>query len=632
MCGIIGGISNRPVEVLEASIKLGLSTLGRRGPDGAGSIKLSTQNGDLILGHARLAIIDRSSGGHQPMQTSDGRYSLVFNGEVYNYIELRNELSALGHSFNSESDTQVLLTAWAEWGDSCLMKLVGMFAFVVHDALEQTLTLVRDPFGIKPLFYSNSPTSICFASELNSLLRVLPSTPPVDPESVYSYLVYGNYDDNDRSFFLGCKNVLPGNLVSFSMKDLSVCCVRRWWYPTIVERTRLSFLDASVQLREILLKNIKLNLRSDVPYGAALSGGLDSSVIVSGIRLLEPDRPINTFTYCASGFGYDEEHWANIVNKSVCATSNKIFIREEEFLEDLESLILCQGEPFVGTSLYAQNRIYKCASDLGFKVMLDGQGADELFAGYDGYPQERLHSLFDRRQFRKLVGLFLRLSRGSVRRMTRILSEFLKIGLPRQLIAELRALSHQSRLPDWVEINRFNEMGVPADHMLERTLDCEGLGRRLAEALRDALTRKGLPALLRHADRNSMYWSVESRVPFLTTELAEFTLSLPESYLISSQGETKSILREAMRGIVPPEILARKDKVGFRTPESAWMFPSLARMDRLFVESCSIPFINMDKCRRKLLEIKDNPRKFTPSVWRMVNYILWARSLGLNRQ
>ncbi len=564
MCGIVGTYSSGPLTDHDLRLNRALKTLQRRGPDDHGLETLNGASGILSLGHTRLSIIDISSDGHQPMYGEGGRLALVFNGEIYNYQELRSELKQQGVMFRTQSDSEVLLQAWANWGDSCLPRLIGMFAFALFDRETETLTCVRDPFGIKPFFYSWDQATFLFASELPAIKALRSTGPALNMQRAYDYLVLGDYDTTEQSFVRDVFHLMPGHLLRVRMGRGEAQPVR-WWQPRVVPVQKLSFEDAAVALREKLLESVRLHLRSDVPLGAALSGGLDSSTIVCAMRHVEPDLPIHTFSYIARGSAVSEEHWVDRINAHVGAIGHKVEVAPKELVADLEDMIVAQGEPFGSTSIYAQYRVYKLARDHGVTVTLDGQGADELLAGYRGYPGQRVHSLLDERQYGEAWSFLRDWSRWPDRHFRKGLRAAAAATMDGPIHDALLRLIGPRLRPAWLDAGALQEEGVRLRFLRDRS-PYDQPGRRLVSELAHCVTRRGLPALLRHGDRNSMRFSVESRVPFLTASLADFLLTLPEDYLISRTGATKHILRAAMRGIVPDDVLDRRDKIGLFTP------------------------------------------------------------------
>lgn len=620
MCGIFGAF-NTSSACEKEQWRAVLDALRHRGPDDLGVEDVVTPYGSLVLGHTRLSIIDLSGGGHQPMHSADGRWVIVFNGEIYNYRELRVELSALGERFATDSDTEVLLAAWVRWGSACLQRLTGMFAFGVFDRKEQKLTCARDAFGIKPFFYSAN-NGFGFASELPALLSILDKRPEPNVQRAYDYLVYGRYDDEAATFYKGIQNLLPGHLITVDLANNAAIKIECWHSLSIDRNESVSYGEAVSEVRELFLNNIRLHLRSDVPVGAALSGGLDSSAVVCAMRYLEPDMPIHTFTYVASGTSIDEEYWADRVNDHIGAIPHKVHVTPDELAKDLDDMIRSQGEPFGSTSIYAQYRVFQCAKEAGIKVTLDGQGADEMLAGYSGYPQAYLQSLKDRSQYWQMLLFLWCWTKWPGRTKKQALKFFVAPFIPSWLKETARKLNGQNSAPEWLNLDALKEAGA-ATGFPEREISPEGRGRRLVEALRQALLGQGLASLLRHGDRNSMRWSIESRVPFLTADLASYLLSLPEEYLISSDGETKHIFRAAMRGIVPDEILDRKDKIGFETPEQKWLNVLAGQIEGWMAVASKIPFLNAEICKQEVAQIISGKKSFSWQAWRLINYCRW---------
>ncbi len=627
MCGIAGYWSAAPDAGQSASLEASLLLMKHRGPDDRG-MEVDRAIGELGLGHARLSIIDLSSGGHQPMHAADGRYSMVFNGEIYNYPELKAELVAAGCRFQTQSDSEVLLKAWAHWGEACLPRLTGMFAFVIVDRAAGTLSLVRDVFGIKPMFYSTPEWGICFASELPAVCRLRGQVASLDLQSAYNYLAHGDYDSTTSTFVDGILQLEPGAIRVLNLRTGRLGNARFWWTPDVTETSGLSFNDAAEQLRHLFLRSVGQHLRSDVPLGTALSGGVDSSAVVCAMRHLEPDAPIHTFSFIAKDSPVSEENWVDVVNAHVGAIPHKVFVEPQELARDLDDMIRTQGEPFGSTSIYAQYRVFQEARRAGITVTLDGQGADELLAGYNGYPGKRMHSLLDRGRFGDALSFLRNWAKWPGRRLTHGLQLLVAEYAEGSLYQRLRALTGTPLRPDWLDCNSLAERGVNLH--FPRIVADGPPGRRVAAELALAATRRGLPALLRHADRNSMRVSVESRVPFLTTELADFLLALPEEYLLAPDGETKRVFRAAMRGIVPDAILDRRDKIGFATPEKLWL-RQLGQQARawLEVDSVGLPFLRTQPMLEAYDQIVAGKKAFSWQAWRWLNFCRWHRTVFL---
>lgn len=636
MCGIGGVVFEKPTEQFGQLLRLS-KDLTHRGPDDVGFLiwdgkevtkgrELPRQPFRVGLVHRRLSIIDPSEGGWQPMGSPDGRYFVVFNGEIYNFVELRAELKATGHSFRTRSDTEVLLSAWKVWGPSSLQRFVGMFAFSLLDTEENRLYLVRDPFGIKPLYYAPFPGGLVFSSEIPPLLHFSQVSRKVHPDRLYKYLRFGLTDYGGDTLFTGVKQLPPGHYLRIELESSDIAALIRYWEWNLREPFSISFEEAAEHLRTLFLDSVRLHLRSDVPVGAALSGGIDSSSIVSAMRYLEPDLELHTFSFVAESEEVCEERYIDLVTHAVGARVHKVWIRPSELVKDLDVLIRAQGEPFGSTSIYAQYKVFQLAKEAGIKVMLDGQGADELLAGYINYDAARVVSLLSSGQFRGALELLLTFSRQTGRGgiWRRVFARL----LPAALQPVARSLTGGSLMPRWLEVRWFAERGVESSSLSKLS----GLQReRLRMELFETLTKTSLPMLLRYEDRNSMAHSIESRVPFLTPTLAEFVLNLPEGYILSPARGSKAVFKEAMRGLVPDKILDRKDKIGFATPELQWFRSQLPWVEAQLKGEVlrSIPPLRADGVLQEWRKVLEGQRPFDFRVWRWINLVAWTRVFGV---
>ena len=636
MCGFLGWYGCEGPTFESALLESLRTCLRHRGPDDEGlhwgerSSQSPEMAGAMVreaMVHNRLSVIDLSECGHQPMYSEDGRYSIVYNGEIYNYQELRAELETLGHSFRSHSDTEVLLRCYLQWGRNCLERLVGMFAFAVLDLWEGQLFLARDFFGIKPLYYTRWRGGIAFASEIKALLKLPGVDRTANAQRVYQYLRFGVSDHGGDTLFAGIQQLPAAHWIQFGAGAAHAAEPVRYWNLDAQERIDLSFAEAAGRLRELFLDSVRLHLRSDVPVGAALSGGIDSSSIVMAMRLLEPQLEIHSFSFIAEDAAISEERWVDVIGKTARARVHKVRASAEELVRDLDPLIRIQDEPFGSTSIYAQYRVFRRASEAGIKVMLDGQGADELLAGYRPYLAARAASLVRQRRWQELLQ-FVGIA-GREPGMSATFLAMLSLGhlIPPRVQGALRLITGQGGTPRWLKEDWFQARNVSAGSLGYTEGD---------DVLRNQLIRStsetSLPHLLRYEDRNSMAWSIESRVPFLTPQLARFLFALPEEYHIGRDGTSKAVFRAAMRGIVPDSVLDRRDKIGFATPELDWV-----RAIEPFVQATlaseaagRCPFIDRAAARKEWERVSAGEQPYKFHVWRWLNMVRWSDLLDVN--
>jgi len=627
MCGIAGVLAPGG----EAPVSSLLDRLAHRGPDDHGWLLLQDEcaaagrgtppagRADLALVHRRLSILDLSPAGWQPMRTPDGRYAIVYNGEIYNYRELRDALAREGCTFASRSDTEVLLAAYARWGAGALTRLVGMFAFAILDTQRRTLFLARDFFGIKPLFYTTAGGGFAFASEAKALLDLPGVSRAANADRLYLFLRYGLADHGGETLFADLQQLPAAHYMEVSLDRPAEARPVRYWDLVPGADPGLSFDEAAARMRELFLESVDLHLRSDVAVGAALSGGVDSSAIVMAMRHLRgPALDVHAFTFVADDARLSEERWADLVGRAAGVHLHKVRADQADMAAELEALVRRQDEPFASTSIYAQHLVFRAARAAGITVMLDGQGADELLAGYPAYGGARLASLVRAGRLADAVRLGAHLSGGW--RQSLQAGQYL---VPPALQAPFRRLVGQRVAPAWLDASWMSRNEV-------RPRPRRGpMPRRdlLRHDLRETLTETNLPALLRYEDRNSMAHSVESRVPFLVPRLAEFALSLPEEYILAADGTTKAVFRAAMRGIVPDAILDRRDKVGFVTPEQTWLRelgPWVDTTLRSLREHPIAPLVT-DVVLREWEAVRRGTARFDSRVWRRLNLVLWAR-------
>jgi asparagine synthase (glutamine-hydrolysing) len=599
MCGIAGFAGGAPPD--RALLGRMAATMENRGPDGEGFWA------DVTAGFAfrRLAIIDLHERSNQPLHL--GGLHLVFNGELYNYRELRDELRALGHAFETEGDGEVLLHAWAEWGEGSLDRFNGMFAFAVWDGSERTLTLAADPFGEKPLYYALAGDRIVFGSEIKAILHDDSVSAAADDDAVSLFLTRGSLPDLQASFFRGIKRLPAAHVLRWRDGQAQL---RRYWRPRLVEAPG-SYAEAVERVRDLLLDSIRLRLRSDVPVGTSLSGGIDSSTVVALSAELAGDHRRHAFTASFPGFERDEwEFAAQVAERAGVVEHHAVEPTAAELLEDLPRLVLDHEEPVGSLSIYAQWRVMRCAREAGVTVLLDGQGGDELFAGYPTAVGYALRSLPPRDALRELVG-----GRAAAASLAQSVAIDYLPGRARRLYRRRSATVYAA--PDVVS----------ATAARERRFELERTGSPLRRELLDEAFDVSLPALLRYADRSSMAWSREVRLPFLDRRIAELGLSLPASF-VYRRGTTKRILRDVARGLVPDPVLDRTDKVGFEPPQQRWLAEAGLRRH--------IADVLLDRRSRARgyydagaieADAARGSWRDPDGVWRAYNVELWLRSL-----
>jgi asparagine synthase (glutamine-hydrolysing) len=534
-----------------------VATIRHRGPDGEGRFFAR----GIGFGFTRLRIIDLTEASDQPIVDSDADLALVFNGEIYNYIELRAELKQKGHTFRSDGDGEVILRAYEEWGVDCLQRFNGMFAFGLWDGRKMQLMLARDRFGEKPLFIARSPRGVAFASEMKAILSVRPELRKPNLRSLYRYISRGDLDLDEESFFDGIVSLPAAHylLLDAGLRGTP----QRYWRPTSVP-VPASRKKAVEGLRELLFDSVRLRLRSDVPVGSSLSGGLDSSSIVATIDAEKTNQSVHQRTFSARfrSTAHDEGHFIARMTSAVDAEAHDVWVEPERFIEQFDELQWHQEEPIASASPFAQYAVMRLARENDTTVLLDGQGADELLAGYD-----QAHGMFWAHWLRhgridklgRELFSFVRRYHGGLRDPGLFAGYYMLPGNLRDALAERYYRSGRVLTPD------LHQRFAPA-HV--DTL--EPFPDRLRNELVRWQTATQLPEFLRYADRNSMAFSREVRLPFLDHRLVEYCFGLPPDLLLR-RAVTKVALRQAMRGIVPDEILDRKDKLAYSPPQRQWI-------------------------------------------------------------
>lgn len=581
MCGIAGLVlKNKNSFNLKETIFSASRAIRHRGPDGEGfllvgdhavpcssedtpSLKqglnyipqknISDINGDffLALAHRRLSILDLSETGHQPMALQDGKLWITYNGEIYNYLELKKELETEGARFVSASDTEVILNAYKYWGIDCLDKFNGMWSFCIYDEEKQELFCSRDRFGVKPFYYLDNANSFAFASEQKALVKSGLIKAEISEKALHDYLVNGRMEQEESNFFEGIKELWPGHYLKYNLKTHSsdtVCYFKL--EPDYDYSTDLQSNEELIkEVREKLINAVRLRLRSDVPVGSCLSGGIDSSVLAV---LMEQKAPVYLFTSVFRNESMDESRYAELVAKKVNSIHKTIEPTSEGLFRELETLVYSQDVPIWDTSTYAQYKVMELAKQNNIKVVLDGQGADELFAGYHHHFVAKWNYL---------------LSYGNIFGFIRELNQSKKtIEAPFSLFVKEKIKSHYNSHLKGIQ-NYFESSYINSHPVHNPTKYLDKVNKQLAYDI----TNARLKAFLKCEDRCGMWHSVESRTPFSDDiELINLMFSINGTRKIQN-GTSKYFLREAVKDKLPQEIYSRYDKKGFETPMNKWI-------------------------------------------------------------
>lgn len=665
MCGIFGVIGRglEARELLEAS-----RLIRHRGPDDEGFLVISGDNkrrfgggdtpahvsahygaagplaalqacdelseGFLALGHRRLSIVDVSAAGHQPMVYGD-RYWIIYNGEVYNYPELREELEGLGYTFDSGSDTEVILAAYSAWGVDCLPRFNGMWGLAIYDSVERTLFLARDRFGVKPLYIRRTEHSLTFGSEIKVFAAAKDWAPKARIERVLDFLVWNVTDQDSGTFFEGVVQLPAGHFALLDLNplfaggtvtDLAELKPVRWY--ELAPRPLPAGSSPAETIRSMLQDSVKLRLRADVSIGSCLSGGLDSSSIVClvdrELRERDPAARVHTITARSHDSDFDEGRYAHAVQEATEAVVSEVTPNPNELFADLDAIVWHQDEPFVSSSIYAQWAVFRKAAEKKLKVLLDGQGADEVFGGYRGYFGAALAGHLRRRELGRWLSEVRLLKREAGFSYVRSLGytlTYLWPGVVRLLGKfDNRAFSDAS----WLHKQH---------HAALRDDPSERLGARAASVRAMSMAQisaTNLPMLLHWEDRNSMAHSIEARVPFLDYRLVEIGIGLRDDDKVAG-GETKAVVRRAMNGIVPQVVLNRRDKMGFVTAEPLWVRRDMAGRfrDELVAAVATLSNIISPRLIEQFDEVIAGTRPFDFRYWRTIVTARWVKVFGV---
>jgi asparagine synthase (glutamine-hydrolysing) len=604
MCGIAGFVDSKiardeQIPVLSAM----LQSIIHRGPDGS----KQWYSNEVALGHNRLAIIDLTSDGDQPMHFRNS--TIVFNGEIYNYVEIRKELIEKGYTFHTSSDTEVILVAYQEWGNECVQKFLGMWAFALWDENKQELFCSRDRFGIKPFYYIYQDGRFYFGSEYKALKKSPLFKNDLNLNQVARSLQMGWNTYHDETYFECLKQIPAGTNLIFKNG-----AIKEWkyWELSTNQNSNLSYDEAVYSFKSLFESSIDLHLRSDVEVGGCLSGGLDSSSIASVIGTKYSNVDFKTFTiYYEGAMAVDERPWVNKVVSQYPNLKPYYFTpTDDSIVHEFDRALYHADVPIAGSSPISQYFLMQLASQQNIKVLLDGQGSDECLAGYMHSFYRLIGGLINKGKIYTALKQWDHCRKMQAYSVSKSLDVFAK--------SLLSAFQSEQSLYNFEYKHYFPFLPING----EVNFNLENVqGSRLNQFLYHLLTNTLLPTLLQFEDRNSMAFSIESRVPFLDHRIVEFAFSLPDSFKLND-GVTKRILRDGLKQYLPEQIANRKDKKGFVTPgEVKWLRGPLSFL--IEQDFSKIDFINTEKILSLVSDFKKGDNKNANLIWRVSVLKYW---------
>lgn len=621
MCGIAGIVSLEPTDFSAWDNQVE-NKLKKRGPDHFGSLLIDGSGrpiidqfseSNIVLWHSRLSIIDISVGANQPMVNKSG-VSIVFNGEIYNYVELKQQLRGLGYEFETASDTEVILAAYMHWGVDAFNHFIGMFALILIDPALQHCIIARDGLGIKPLYYSNAGKSLCFSSRLD-LTALLSAKSVLNFSKTFHFLEAGFSDYDNETFVSGVNMLMPGEIKIFSingLKELGTYTIK-FIDQHPVQLSNLGYNDKVVALRETLQNVVSLHTRTDVGFCATLSGGLDSTSI-AGILLSQGHTNLKLYSYIPELVSISEEKWIDIASAHFGIPVIKMRYDTSDFWSEFDVFSEQIDGPYNSSSMYSQYKIYQNVKKDANTVVLDGQGGDEMFGGYVQYIYYRVYEL---------------LMSGHLSSLTKMINGSKKTVAPSFLAKNLVRLMLANKIPNLYHFLRNNQSDaiVKVDYFhAHKVQQIPSFDRdTLMEKLKVDRTTQDLPRLLRYADRNSMAWSLESRVPFASQPIQSFVEQLDASDIISDQCTTKALFRDAIEPFIPGQIFHRKDKKGFNSDDKSILSSFEARDYVSSLQLSKFTFID----KQALIDALEGKKFYrSDKLWRIFSLLKW---LDLNK-
>jgi asparagine synthase (glutamine-hydrolysing) len=616
MCGILIHIGGEKLNSEHPALEI----IKHRGPDGRGAMAFETPAGFLTLGHRRLAIIDLDERSNQPMQYENGNFWIVFNGEIYNYLELKKELSSSGCEFRTESDTEVILAAFRKWGRQCLSKFNGMFSFCIYDKKAGRLFMARDRFGIKPLYFWNSLGTFCAASEIKQFTCIPGFTHVANRDKLFHFINSSDFDYDRETMWKDVFEIEPGHFAEIdlgSWKPGGPFKTEKWYELDFAKTIDISYEDAVCEFRNLLKDSIRLRMRADVPVGFLLSGGLDSSSLVGLSTQIprEEGATLKTFSSCYENSPIDERKFINAMLDFSKASSSLHFPKPQEVPENLDRIIWHNDIPVRHGSPVPHWLLYKhIREDNDFrKVIIEGQGGDEILGGYIDFNWSFIFELLTAGNLSSFSGEFksFRAKDGFSAKI--FLRKFGRMMFP-------NAVRYPAN-PAIVAESLIGNVKIPAIPIRREQPSVKEMHKARMSILR---------YILHNVDRNSMSHSRETRVPFLDYRLAEFCISLPSQHNLSS-GSTKRVLRSAVDGVVPDKIINRTDKQGYSSPMPSWLGKEISPFFRESIASAAnLPFARKEVIIRESNEFLAGKRPFDPVWWNLITTDKWMKMFKMS--
>lgn len=613
MCGISAVVNKRNAPVGHDIIRKMNASIAHRGPDNDGAYFFS----NFGLGHRRLSIMDTSHLCHQPFKYQD--FIITYNGEIYNHLEIRDELQKLGFEFTTSGDTEIVLAAYEMWGEQCVSRFEGMWSFIIYDSKKNILFGSRDRFGQKPFHYGEFNSYFIVASEIKQFMQVPGFKATLNHKEGFNFLNYGGLNYSDDTLFEGVRSLPSGHNIHYDLSTHKYA-ISQWYFFPERKTNRIGLHEAAKEFRRLLEQSVHLRMGTDARMGSCLSGGLDSSSIVCLIdKLIKKKENFVTLSICWGDRSIDEQEYINVVSDHTSHGINEKIFPDLDDLNQrniLEKIVYHQDQPILTTSHFAEYKVYEAAGERGLRVVMDGQGADEYLGGYGLFNWYHMHGLFHQYRFRSLSKEWRAMRERSDMRHHQILKHLLYMKYTRRKPAMAEFIN-----PHWAKDLIDENPMLPPNRS---KLSAKFLSHH-------QVFNSSLPYQLHSADRNSMCHSVESRLPFLDHQLVEFSYLLPDTLKISA-GKSKIVLREAMSGVLPDEVRDRSTKLGFPSPQKAWMLKNTNWVGKELEGNAAAygDLINPSRIKDEFSRFASTGRGDHDHFFRILTFNQWLKIFGVS--